>query len=105
MAEENEAGNATEPVNPKPVPKLSRANTVFLNLFAVYVFTCAFGYIFAITFFAVPKLNVRFADTSLGFILGTVVTAVIVWAFRSSKAQIDKEKEELKVKQMNGIGG
>lgn len=30
-------------------------------------------YIFAITFFPIPKENVRFADTALSFLMGTVV--------------------------------
>lgn len=65
--------------------------TPFLNFFAVYIITIAFIYIFAITFLDVPKENVRFADTAIGFILGTVIALIINWAFRSSKAQIDKE--------------
>jgi len=78
-------------------------HTPFLNFFAVYVITMAFIYIVSITFFDIPKGNIRFADTSLGFILGTVMSWIINWAFRSSKAQIDKESTERQIK-LNGGG-
>lgn len=42
-------------------------------------------YIFAITFMVIPKENVRFADTILGFLLGTVVSTVIYFFFGTSK--------------------
>src|SRR5688572_28755590 len=33
-----------------------------------------FGYLCAITFIVIPKENVRFADTILGFLLGTLLS-------------------------------
>lgn len=39
------------------------------------IFTCA--YVFSITFVEIDENNVRFADTILGFLLGTVVAQII----------------------------
>jgi len=76
--------------------------TPFLNAFAVLLVILIFAYVFAITFIEIPEKNIRFADSSLTFLLATALFMVLTWGFRSSKAQIDKEKEELK--QLNGGG-
>ena len=41
-------------------------------------------YIFAITFINVPEASVRFADTTLGFVLGTVIATIIGYFFGAS---------------------
>ncbi len=46
-------------------------------------------YIVAITFYEIPKENIRFADTILGFLLGTVIATIIGYFFGSS---IKKDK-------------
>lgn len=51
--------------------------SAFWSLFAVV-------YIVWITFFAIPADNVRFADTILGFLLGTVVSTIINFFLGSS---------------------
>lgn len=38
---------------------------------------CAFVYVFLITFYGIPKENIRFADTALGFFLGTLIGNII----------------------------
>ena len=48
------------------------------------------SYIFLITFIEIPVANQRFADTVVGFLLGTVVAAVIQYFFGSSKGSNDK---------------
>ncbi|MFT7880937.1 MAG: hypothetical protein ABXS91_11155, partial [Sulfurimonas sp.] len=48
------------------------------------------AYIFLITFYDIPEENVRFADTVLGFLLGTIVATVINFFFGSSKGSKDK---------------
>jgi len=47
------------------------------------------GYLTSITFHDIPKDNIRFADTVLGFMLGTLLATIVNWYFGSSK---DKEK-------------
>jgi hypothetical protein len=55
------------------------------SLFAVF-------YIIGITFFPIPESNVRFADTILGFLLGTVVATILNFFFGSSKSSKDKDE-------------
>lgn len=64
-------------------------------------FWSVFGviYIFFITFGNIPANNVRFADTILGFILGTIIATIINFFFGSSKGSTDKQEmiNQLKV--------
>lgn len=50
----------------------------------------AMVYIFLITFITIPETNVRFADTVLGFLLGTIIATVIQYFLGSSKGSADK---------------
>ena len=50
-------------------------------------------YIFLITFTFIPEMNVRFADTILGFLLGTVVATILNFFLGSSASS--KEKTEV----------
>ena len=50
-------------------------------------------YIFLITFTYIPELNIRFADTILGFLLGTVVATILNFFLGSSASS--KEKTEV----------
>lgn len=56
--------------------------------------TLAFGglYVVAITFLPLPADNVRFADTTLGFILGSLMAPVIAYFFGSSRGSKDKDE-------------
>ncbi len=62
----------------------------FVYEYATFVTGVAFIYIFSITFFAIPEKNIRFADTILGFLLGTLVAAVINFFFGSSSGSDHK---------------
>lgn len=69
---------------------------VFSKRFVMYLamfwsFT-AVVYIFLITFTNIPELNIRFADTILGFLLGTVVATILNFFLGSSAGS--KEKTE-----------
>jgi hypothetical protein len=57
----------------------------FTNLLAAYLIFAATVYIGFITFGFVPEANQRFADTILGFILGSVLAAIIGFYFGSTK--------------------
>jgi hypothetical protein len=69
---------------------------VFSKRFTMYLTAfwsvCAAVYIGFITFGVIPDTNVRFADTILGFILGTVIATMLNFWFGSSIGS--KEKAE-----------
>ncbi len=50
-------------------------------------------YVVAITFIPIPKENIRFVDTSLGFLLGTVLGSCINYLLGGNH---DKKSEEVK---------
>lgn len=64
----------------------------FLAYFAVGLCLAAMAYVAAITFLPLPKENARFADTVLGFILGTVLATPIAFFYGSSKSSQAKDK-------------
>lgn len=69
---------------------------IFSKRFTMYLTAfwsvCAAIYIGFITFSVIPDTNVRFADTILGFILGTVIATMLNFWFGSSIGS--KEKAE-----------
>jgi len=67
----------------------SKRFTMYLTVFWS---VAAAAYVGFITFGVIPENNVRFADTILGFILGTVVSTVLNFWFGSSIGS--KEKGE-----------
>jgi hypothetical protein len=67
----------------------SKRFTMYLTMFWS---VSAVAYVGFITFGAIPEQNVRFADTILGFILGTVVATMLNFWFGSSIGS--KEKGE-----------
>ena len=65
----------------------------FVMYLAMFWSITAVLYIFLITFTTIPDLNVRFADTILGFLLGTVVATILNFFLGSSASS--KEKTEV----------
>jgi hypothetical protein len=70
---------------------------VFAKRFTMYLTAfwsvCAAIYIGFITFGVIPDNNVRFADTILGFILGTVIATMLNFWFGSSIGSKEKDKK------------
>lgn len=63
----------------------------------VYYLTIAWSlmtmvYIGFITFTEIPKENIRFADTILGFLLGTILAQMMNFFFGSSKSSQNKDE-------------
>ena len=63
----------------------------FIYIFALLLCMCAVGYIGAITFMVIPQENVRFADTTLGFLLGTMLSMILSFFFGSSRQSQAKD--------------
>lgn len=57
----------------------------FIYYFAIFWSLVASGYVFGITFLDIPVKNVRFADTTLGFMLGTVISVILGFFYGSSE--------------------
>jgi hypothetical protein len=57
------------------------------------------AYIFAVSFIEVPESNTRVVDTITGFLLGTIIAAIINFFFGSSHGSKDKTN------QLNGLVG
>lgn len=64
----------------------------FIYYFAIFWSIFAAGYIGFITFGTIPPDNQRFADTILGFLLGTVVATILQFFFGSSMGSKEKDK-------------
>jgi multisubunit Na+/H+ antiporter MnhE subunit len=64
---------------------------IFAYCFASLWSLFAMAYIVIITMTDIPEKNIRFADTILGFLLGTVVSTVINYFFGSSQSSKDKD--------------
>jgi hypothetical protein len=68
----------------------SKRFTMYLKMFWS---VSAVAYVGFITFGSIPEPNVRFADTILGFILGTVVATMLNFWFGSSIGSKEKDKK------------
>ncbi len=64
-----------------------RRSLGFIRIFGSILIFFALIYIAAITWIPIPADNVRFADTCLGFLLGTVVSTIINFFFGSSMSR------------------
>lgn len=64
----------------------------FVMYFAIGWSICAAIYIGCITFGTIPQQNVRFADTILGFVLGTLVSTIINFFYGSAHGSTDKQE-------------
>lgn len=62
----------------------------FVYYLASFWSVAAAIYIYMITFRTIPTDNVRFADTCLGFILGTLVASIIAYFFGSTRGSDHK---------------
>jgi hypothetical protein len=65
-----------------PLPKR------FVYLFATGWSLFAAVYLVGITFGNIPAENVRFADTTLGFILGTIISQILSFFYGSSQGSV-----------------
>ena len=70
--------------------KNSQFTKHYITYLSSFYSVVVFIYIFLVTFCEIPKENVRYVDTIIGFLMGTVVTTVINYFLGSSKSSNDK---------------
>ena len=63
----------------------------FLYYFSWFWSIASILYVFLITFVTIPQANIRFADTIIGFLLGTTIAQILNYFFGSSKSSKDKD--------------
>jgi hypothetical protein len=63
----------------------------FVYYLAIFWSVAAAIYIGFITFGTIPEDNIRFADTILGFLLGTIVGQIVAFFFGSSSSSQNKD--------------
>lgn len=72
----------------------SKSEDKFVRRYIYYLATfwsiASASYIGFITFGYIPEANVRFADTILGFLLGTAIASILNFFYGSSKGSHDK---------------
>jgi hypothetical protein len=71
--------------------------------FASFITGVTFLYIFLITFIAIPPSNVRFADTTLGFLLGVCLSTIVGFFYGSSTGSKSKTEALVKLQEFVGI--
>jgi hypothetical protein len=59
---------------------------------AVCIFVPALVYMFMASFCDIPAENQRTVDNSIGFIMGTLMSAIVSYFFGSSQGSADKDK-------------
>jgi len=64
----------------------------FVYYLAMFWSLATVAYIGFITFSSIPEENVRFADTILGFLLGTIVAQILNYFYGSSRSSHNKDE-------------
>jgi hypothetical protein len=64
----------------------------FIYYFSIFWSICSVTYIYFITFSVIPADNVRFADTILGFLLGTLVSSMFSYFYGTTIGSQNKSK-------------
>ena len=66
----------------------------FIYILASFWSVVAVAYLFGITFLEVPQKSVRFADTSLGFLMGTVINGILGFFFGTSATENERNQSQ-----------
>lgn len=96
LASQEAERDAQDRVNARALQQsaLSQEDTFskrFIYYFAAAWSAFAMGYLLMITIVDIPADNQRFADTILGFLLGTIIAGIVQFFFGSSKGSQNKD--------------
>lgn len=75
----------------------------FVYYFAIFWAVVVSTYVACITFMDIPEANVRYADTILGFLLGTLVAQIIGFFYGSSRSS--QRKDDVIGQVVSRVGG
>jgi MFS-type transporter involved in bile tolerance (Atg22 family) len=64
----------------------------FIYYYAIFWSISAVLYIAFITFGEIPEANIRYADTVLGFLLGTIIATIVGYFYGSSRSSFNKDE-------------
>jgi len=64
----------------------------FIYYYAIFWSISAVLYIAFITFGEIPEANIRYADTVLGFLLGTIIATIVGYFYGSSRSSYNKDE-------------
>lgn len=77
----------------------------FVYYYAIVTTLFSFIYIGLITFATIPENNMHFVSTVLGFMLGTMISAIVNFFYGSSQGSKDKSKLEEDIMSKVSKGG
>jgi len=66
----------------------------FIYYFAIGWSLFAMVYLAGISFFEIPETSVRFVDTTVGFLMGTIISGIVQYFFGSSQGSKEKSKQQ-----------
>lgn len=69
----------------------SNINRYFVHGLTAFWSLTASLLIFSLVFFDIPESNVRFADTIIGFVLGTIIATMMGFYYGSSSKESERE--------------
>ena len=68
-------------------------NRYFVHGMTAFWTIIAAALIFGLAFFEIPEANVRFADTIIGFVLGTIIATMMGFYYGSSSKEVEREQD------------
>jgi len=78
-----EAANADR-ANARDSMNRSKVNQYFIHGLATFWSLASIAFVFGVVFTEIPQENVRFADTIIGFVLGTIIATIIGFYYGAS---------------------
>lgn len=88
-----EAANADR-ANARASMNKSKINQLFVHGLATFWSIASIVFVFGVVFTEIPEANVRFADTIIGFVLGTIIATIIGFYYGASNPPEQPQQEQ-----------